>query len=60
MRLTQPTFQSGDLVSYADIEAKVVLDYGDSQVYVEIPGEGKMWWYKFFDGEPVKLIQAAA
>lgn len=58
--MEQPTFAPGDTVVYADIEATVIKDYGDSQVYVEIPGEGKMWWYKRFDGESVRLLRKAA
>lgn len=51
-----PTFHPGDIVSYCDIEAVVVRD-ADSNVYVDIPGEGFCKWYKVFEGEPVRLVK---
>ena len=51
-------FKPGDRVEYCGEEAIVIANYGSSGT-VEIPGEGRMSWYWFFDGEPVRLKESS-
>lgn len=51
-------FKPGDKVEFCGIEAVVVANYGSSGV-VDIPGEGRCAWYWMFQGEPVRLVEAA-
>jgi len=52
-------FKPGDRVSYCGEEAVVIANHGSSGI-VEIPGEGRCKWYWVFQGEPVRLVKAAA